>query len=76
MSRGPSPFRVVILTGWDSPSTREAIMSVVGVPGVKVAAVIYDRGAAVARAGLTSPGAFWMPRAARASGSFPALLTP
>ncbi len=37
-------FRVVVLTGFDSPSTRLAISRVMAVPGVTVGGVIYDRG--------------------------------
>jgi len=37
-------FRVVVLTGFDSPSTRLAIRRVMTLPGVAVSGVVYDRG--------------------------------
>ncbi len=44
MSDRMSAFRVVILSGLDSPSTRLAVSRVLAVSGVTVAGVIYDRG--------------------------------
>lgn len=45
MTRLASPFRIVVLTGWDSPSTLQAITRLLAEPGVEIAGVVYDRGA-------------------------------
>ena len=44
MSEERHLFRVVVLTGFDSPSTRAAIRRVMTVPGVAVSGVVFDRG--------------------------------
>ena len=44
MSKERHLFRVVVLTGFDSPSTRVAIRRVMTVPGVAVSGVVFDRG--------------------------------
>jgi peptidoglycan/xylan/chitin deacetylase (PgdA/CDA1 family)/folate-dependent phosphoribosylglycinamide formyltransferase PurN len=44
MSARTHLFRVVVLTGFDSPSTRLAISRVMALPGVAVSGVVYDRG--------------------------------
>ena len=45
MTRLAPPFRLVVLSGWDSPSTLQAITRLLTVPGVEIAGVVYDRGA-------------------------------
>ena len=45
MTRLAPPFRIVVLTGWDSPSTLQAITRLLAVPGVEIAGLVYDRGA-------------------------------
>jgi len=39
-----SPFRIVILTGLDSPSTLQAIGKLLTIPGIEIAGILYDRG--------------------------------
>jgi peptidoglycan/xylan/chitin deacetylase (PgdA/CDA1 family) len=44
MSPAPRPFRVVVLTGWDHPSTILAARRVLERPGIELAGVVQDRG--------------------------------
>jgi peptidoglycan/xylan/chitin deacetylase (PgdA/CDA1 family)/folate-dependent phosphoribosylglycinamide formyltransferase PurN len=44
MIRPVSPFRVVVLTGWDAPSTRQAVTKLLTISGLEVAGIVYDRG--------------------------------
>ncbi len=44
MSPAPRPFRVVVLTGWDHPSTVLAVRRVLERPGIELAGVVHDRG--------------------------------
>ena len=44
MTRLASPFRIVVFSGWDSPSTLQAITRLQAVPGVEIAGLVYDRG--------------------------------
>jgi peptidoglycan/xylan/chitin deacetylase (PgdA/CDA1 family)/folate-dependent phosphoribosylglycinamide formyltransferase PurN len=44
MTLPASPFRLVVLTGWDSPSTRQAIARMLTVPNIGIAGIVYDRG--------------------------------
>src|SRR5712691_8636535 len=44
MTRPGSPFRVVVLTGWDSPSTVQASARLLTVPDVEIAGIVFDRG--------------------------------
>ncbi len=39
-----STLRIVVLTGWDSPSTRQAITRLLTVPDVEIAGIVHDRG--------------------------------
>ncbi len=41
---GERRFRVVVLTGWDHPSTVLAAQRVVEQPGIELAGVVFDRG--------------------------------
>lgn len=45
MTHPVSPFRIVVLTGWDSPSTLQAITHLLTVPDVEIAGIVFDRGA-------------------------------
>ena len=44
MSPTPRQFRVLVLTGWDHPSTVLAVRRVLERPGIELAGVVYDRG--------------------------------